>query len=147
MPAGPDSDVAAKLFLVVFEDAPAPGPQLAETAAVLDAGGEPSENTAAVDARVATLKQELRAKEEYLQVGAIGNVSRRRQISKPRLDMCPVRLGSLGAECGNTVCIRSKQDLAPNLLVLEARYLDGLQRCLTKMCIRTRRTFPYTNAS
>ena len=58
-------------------------------------------------------------------VGAIGNVSRRRQISKPRLDMCPVRLGSLGAECGNTVCIRSKQALAPNLLVLEARYLDG----------------------
>src|ERR1019366_10145217 len=42
-------------------------------------------------------------------IGAIGNVSRRRQISKPRLDMCPVRLGSLGAECGNRVCIRSKQ--------------------------------------
>jgi hypothetical protein len=28
MPAGPDSDVAAKLFLMVFEDAPGPGPQL-----------------------------------------------------------------------------------------------------------------------
>ena len=27
VPAGPDSDVAAKLFLVVFEDAPAPGPR------------------------------------------------------------------------------------------------------------------------
>ncbi len=67
VPTGPDSDVAAKLFLVVFEDAPAPGPQLSETAGVLDAGGEPGENTAAVDARVATLKQELRAKEEYLQ--------------------------------------------------------------------------------
>jgi two-component system CheB/CheR fusion protein len=67
VPAGPDSDVAAKLFLVVFEDAPAPGPQLSETAAVLDAGGETSENTTHVDARVATLKQELRAKEEYLQ--------------------------------------------------------------------------------
>ncbi len=66
VPAGPDSDVAAKLFLVVFEDAPALGPQLSETAAVLDAGGEASENTTDVDARVATLKQELRSKEEYL---------------------------------------------------------------------------------
>ena len=67
VPAGPDSDVAAKLFLVVFEDAPAPGPQLSETATVLDAGGEARENTTDVDARVATLKQELRSKEEYLQ--------------------------------------------------------------------------------
>jgi two-component system CheB/CheR fusion protein len=67
VPTGPDSDLAAKLFLVVFEDAPAPGPQLSETAAALDGGGEASENTTDVDARVATLKQELRAKEEYLQ--------------------------------------------------------------------------------
>ena len=67
VPAGPDSDLAAKLFLVVFEDAPTPGPQPSETAAVLDAGGEASENATDVDARVATLKQELRAKEEYLQ--------------------------------------------------------------------------------
>jgi two-component system, chemotaxis family, CheB/CheR fusion protein len=67
VPAGSDSEGAARLFLVVFEDAPAPGPQLCEKVAVLDAGGEPGESTTAVDARVATLKQELRAKEEYLQ--------------------------------------------------------------------------------
>jgi two-component system CheB/CheR fusion protein len=67
VPAGPDADLAAKLFLIVFEDVPAPGPQLSETAAVLGAGGEASEIETDVDARVATLKQELRAKEEYLQ--------------------------------------------------------------------------------
>lgn len=67
LPAAPDSADAAKLFLVVFEETPAPGSQLAETAAVLDARGEPGENTTDVDARVAILKQELRAKEEYLQ--------------------------------------------------------------------------------
>jgi two-component system CheB/CheR fusion protein len=67
VPAGPDLEVAAKLFVVIFEDAPAAGPQPSETAAVLDAGGEASENTTDVDARIATLKQELRAKEEYLQ--------------------------------------------------------------------------------
>jgi two-component system, chemotaxis family, CheB/CheR fusion protein len=65
VPAGPDSDVAAKLFLVVFEDAPAPVPQLSETAAALGGGGETGEVARDVDARVATLKQELRAKEEY----------------------------------------------------------------------------------
>jgi two-component system CheB/CheR fusion protein len=67
VPAGPDSDVAAKLFLVVFEDAPASSPQRSETAAVLGAGGEASEIATDVDARVATLKQESRTKEEYLQ--------------------------------------------------------------------------------
>jgi two-component system CheB/CheR fusion protein len=67
VPAGPDSDAAAKLFLIVFEDAPAPSPQLSETAGVLGGGGEAGEITGDVDARVATLKQELRAKEEYLQ--------------------------------------------------------------------------------
>jgi hypothetical protein len=55
------------LSAVVFEDALALGPQLSETAAVLDAGGEASENSTDVDARVATLKQELWSKEEYLQ--------------------------------------------------------------------------------
>ncbi len=67
VPAAPDAVVALKLFLVIFEDAPAPGPQPSEPAATLDAGGEASENTTDADARVATLKQELRAKEEYLQ--------------------------------------------------------------------------------
>ena len=67
VPAGPDSDLAAKLFLVVFEDAPVPTAQPSEAAAVLNVAGEASENTADVDARVATLRQELRAKEEYLQ--------------------------------------------------------------------------------
>jgi len=67
VPAGPDSDVATQLFLVVFEDAPAPGPQLSATAAVPDGGAEAGENATDADSRVATLKQELRAKEEYLQ--------------------------------------------------------------------------------
>jgi two-component system CheB/CheR fusion protein len=67
VPAGPDSDLAAKLFLVVFEDAPVPTAQPSEAAAVLNAGGEASENTADADVRVAALRQELRAKEEYLQ--------------------------------------------------------------------------------
>ena len=65
--ANPDSEAAGKLFLVVFENAPAPGPHLSETAAVLGAGGDASQVATDVDARVATLKQELRAKEEYLQ--------------------------------------------------------------------------------
>jgi two-component system CheB/CheR fusion protein len=67
VPATPDSDVAVKLFLVIFEDAAVPAKQPSETVAVLDAGGEASENTTDFDARVATLRQELRAKEEYLQ--------------------------------------------------------------------------------
>ena len=67
VPAGPDSEVAAKLFLVIFEDAPAAGPERSEKAATLDAGGEAGEGATDVDARIATLKQELRAKEEYLQ--------------------------------------------------------------------------------
>jgi two-component system CheB/CheR fusion protein len=67
VPTGSDSDASAKLFLVVFEDAPTPSPQLSETAAVMGAGGEATEFATDVDARVATLKQELQAKEEYLQ--------------------------------------------------------------------------------
>jgi len=65
VPAGPDSDVAAKLFLVVFEDAPAADPEAPEKAA-LDTGEGAGEGAANVDARIATLKQELRAKEEHL---------------------------------------------------------------------------------
>jgi len=63
--AGPDLDVAAKLFLVIFEDAAGPAPDAA-------AGSEQSEKTASdsttdSDARIVKLRQELRAKEEYLQ--------------------------------------------------------------------------------
>lgn len=67
VPAGPDSGLAARLYLVVFEDAPATGPPVFETAAVPAAGGEAGKVTTEEDARVAALKQELRAKEEYLQ--------------------------------------------------------------------------------
>jgi two-component system CheB/CheR fusion protein len=67
VPAGPDADGAAKLFLVVFEDPPAPGPQFSEAAAVAGGGGEATEIATGADVRVAALKQELRAKEEYLQ--------------------------------------------------------------------------------
>ena len=56
-----------KLFLVVFEEAPAAGAEQPEKAAALDAGEEASESATDVDARIAALKQELRAKEEYLQ--------------------------------------------------------------------------------
>jgi len=65
--AGPDSEAAAKLFLVIFEDAPAAEPERFEPAAALDAGVEADENPTDVDARIAALKQELRAKEEHLQ--------------------------------------------------------------------------------
>jgi two-component system, chemotaxis family, CheB/CheR fusion protein len=67
VPSGPDADVAASVFLVVFEDVPEPSPQFSGTAAALGAGGAPGENAAEADARVVALTQELRAKEEYLQ--------------------------------------------------------------------------------
>ena len=52
VPARPDSDVPAKLFLVVFEDAPAPSPQHSETAAVLDAGARMLARTPRTSMRV-----------------------------------------------------------------------------------------------
>jgi len=71
--AGPDL-AAPKLFLVGFADAPAAHPERPEKAAPHagdaaggDAGGETGESAANVDARIAALKRELRAKEEYLQ--------------------------------------------------------------------------------
>ncbi|MGO9892970.1 MAG: chemotaxis protein CheB, partial [Bryobacteraceae bacterium] len=67
MPASPDLEAAARLFLVIFEDAPAAGPERFQEAASLDAGGEAGENPTDADARIATLKQKLRAKEEHLQ--------------------------------------------------------------------------------
>jgi two-component system CheB/CheR fusion protein len=67
VPAGPDSEVTARLFLLIFEDAPAADPEHSGKAAPLDAVEEGGESATDVDARIATLKQELRAKEEYLQ--------------------------------------------------------------------------------
>ncbi|MGA2077517.1 MAG: chemotaxis protein CheB [Terriglobia bacterium] len=64
--AGPDLAVAPKLFLVGFEDAPAAAPEGPEEPA-LDAGEGAGEGAANVDGRIATVKQELRAKDEYLQ--------------------------------------------------------------------------------
>jgi two-component system CheB/CheR fusion protein len=57
---------APKLFLVGFEDAPAAAPEGPEEPA-LDAGEGAGEGAANVDGRIATVKQELRAKDEYLQ--------------------------------------------------------------------------------
>ena len=67
VPAGPDLEGAAKLFLVLFEDAPAADPERSQKDTALDAGEKGGENDTNVDARIAALKQELRAKEEYLQ--------------------------------------------------------------------------------
>jgi two-component system CheB/CheR fusion protein len=64
--AGPDMAVAPNLFLVGFEDAPAAAPEGSEEAA-LNAGEGAGEGAGNVDGRIATLKQELYAKEEYLQ--------------------------------------------------------------------------------
>ena len=55
------------LFLVLFEEAPAaPAPADAQIAADADAG-KAAEQYPEVDTRIATLRQELRAKEEFLQ--------------------------------------------------------------------------------
>ncbi|MCX6621744.1 MAG: PAS domain-containing protein [Acidobacteria bacterium] len=64
--ADPDPDIAVKLFLVVFEDAPASGPQPIEKS-TLDAERGAGENGTDIDQRIAALKHELRGKEEYLQ--------------------------------------------------------------------------------
>ena len=66
VPAGPDLETAARLFLVIFEDAPADLEQ-SEKPATLDTREKEGEPGTDVDLRIATLKQELRAKEEYLQ--------------------------------------------------------------------------------
>jgi two-component system CheB/CheR fusion protein len=65
LPADPNSDAAAKLFLVAFEDSQAADPAPEKPA--VDAGETAGESTVNVDDRIARLKQELRAKEEYLQ--------------------------------------------------------------------------------
>jgi two-component system CheB/CheR fusion protein len=65
--AGRDVEVAARLFLVIFEDALAADPGQSVKAATVDAGGEAAESAIDVDERVVKLKKELRDKEEYLQ--------------------------------------------------------------------------------
>jgi two-component system CheB/CheR fusion protein len=55
------------LFLVIFENAPPADPERREEAAAVEAGQGARESATQVDARIATLKQELRAKEEHLQ--------------------------------------------------------------------------------
>ena len=62
---GADLAAAPKLFLVVFEEAPAADPEGSEKAAS-EAGEAAGESAANVDAQIATLKQKLRAEEEYL---------------------------------------------------------------------------------
>jgi two-component system CheB/CheR fusion protein len=65
--AGPDLAAAVKLFLVIFEDAPAAGLGPSETTVPSNAGEGAGESAADIDARVLALRQELRAKEDYLQ--------------------------------------------------------------------------------
>ena len=65
--SGQDAEGAAKLFLVMFEDAPAADPGQSANAAPVDAGGVAAERATDIDERVAELKKELRNKEEYLQ--------------------------------------------------------------------------------
>jgi two-component system CheB/CheR fusion protein len=64
--AGPAATPETPLYLVILEEAPPIEPEQAEKTATdaIDGAGDPDANT---DARVAVLKQELRAKEEYLQ--------------------------------------------------------------------------------
>jgi two-component system CheB/CheR fusion protein len=64
VPAGPDPAAAPKLFLVVFEGVPAVDVATPEKAPALNT----SEGATDVDGRIAMLKQELLAKDEYLQI-------------------------------------------------------------------------------
>ena len=65
--ASTDATVPPKLFLVIFEEAPAVEPGLPVKAAAVEPGEGAADSPTDVDARVAALRQELRAKEEYLQ--------------------------------------------------------------------------------
>ena len=67
-PVAPSPGATARpnLFLVVFEEAPLADQQTSEKVDV-DAGEVESEIATDVDVRIAALKQELRAKDEYLQ--------------------------------------------------------------------------------
>jgi two-component system CheB/CheR fusion protein len=63
----PDATAQPNLFLVIFEEVPAVDQQRSEKAAAVNAGEGADETAMDVDVRFATLKRELRAKEEYLQ--------------------------------------------------------------------------------
>jgi two-component system CheB/CheR fusion protein len=65
--AGPASAAGPSLFLVVFEEASAPDKEMLEKAAAGNSAKAPESPDASVDERIAELKRELRAKEEYLQ--------------------------------------------------------------------------------
>jgi two-component system CheB/CheR fusion protein len=67
VPAGPDAAAAPKLFLVVFESILADSEQ-PEKAGIYDTGEGAGASASEVDTRITVLKQELRAKEEYLQI-------------------------------------------------------------------------------
>ena len=68
VPAGPAAAAASTLFLVVFEGVPAVDQAPAGKAAALNTGEGLGEDAADADGRIAMLKQELLAKDEYLQI-------------------------------------------------------------------------------
>jgi two-component system CheB/CheR fusion protein len=68
--AGPDEVGAPKLFLVVFDGAPAVHPEKPEKAAPLDTSKGGGESTTEAGKRIAMLEQELRVKDEYLHIVA-----------------------------------------------------------------------------
>jgi two-component system CheB/CheR fusion protein len=65
--AGPEVTAETTLFLVILEETPPNAQPLPETTVTLDAVPDAGQNVTDCDTRVAALKRELRAKEEYLQ--------------------------------------------------------------------------------
>jgi two-component system CheB/CheR fusion protein len=69
--AGPAATPETPLYLVILEEAPAPGPEQAQQAGPTSdndgAGAEAGSGATGADARIAALNLELRAKDEYLQ--------------------------------------------------------------------------------
>ena len=65
--AGPEVTAETTLFLVILEETPPTAQPLPETTVALDAVPGAGQNVTDSDTRVAALKRELRAKEEYLQ--------------------------------------------------------------------------------
>lgn len=65
--AGLDAATGPTLFLVVLEEAHPAAPQPLEKTAAAESTAGAAEGTVDVDARIAELRRELRAKEEYLQ--------------------------------------------------------------------------------
>jgi two-component system CheB/CheR fusion protein len=64
---GPGAAAEPNLFLVILEEAPASAPERPEKAAAVDSAKGAGKSATDADARIAALKRELRAKEEYLQ--------------------------------------------------------------------------------